>query len=119
MAKFFNEWNVTAINVAENLHLKSVLSMAYYDTIVIEDSKEAAEMKKEIEEKSKFTKDYKYLTVPSDGSANILFFNNNLVYPAVSDEVYKNLFENVNKISLENTEFKKIDGCLTCRSIFF
>lgn len=93
--------------------------MAYYDTLVVDDSKEASEMKKEIEQKSKFSNEYKFITVPSDGSANVLFFNNNLVYPSVSHEVYKSLFGDVKKISLENSEFKKIDGCLTCRSVFF
>ena len=101
------------------------MSMLAPDVILIGSSKAAKSVRKQLEENSAFASFYKFVEVAQDekGSANVLLFNDRLVYPASFEQLYKELsdFEScgVETKALVNDEFKKIDGCLTCRCVFF
>lgn len=123
LKKAFEGVPVHTCAVKEGLHLKSSLSMMGVDTILIGTSEAAKSVREQMKEKTLFENVYKFVEVDEDasGSANVLFFNGNLLLPESFNHLYKEIPEfNSNKSrSLENSEFKKIDGCLTCRSIFF
>ena len=123
MERFFHkDFPVSKINVGNNnLHLKSVLTMLDYDTILISKTKEAQLMKKEIELKSKFSKYYKFIEVDDDKAANVLFINGKVYCPTEFSDVYKNIeyLKNKQYFPLPVGEFGKIDGCLSCRSVLF
>ena len=125
MQQVFKEIPLNTCEVREGLHLKSSMSMLAEDTILIGRSEAAQSIKKQILEKSPFAHLYKFVEVDEDqsGSANVLYFNNTLMYPSSFEHIYKSNAEFQNNQvefkSLKNDEFKKIDGCLTCRSVFF
>lgn len=123
MKKAFEGVPVHTCDVKEGLHLKSSLSMMGIDTILIGTSDAAQSVRKQIEQKTSFKNTYTFVEVDEDdsGSANVLFFNGNLVLSESFKHIYKEKsdFNRDKTKSLENSEFKKIDGCLTCRSVFF
>lgn len=106
--------------VKEGLHLKSSMTMFDKNTIIIGTSESSKYIRKQIEDKAKFA--YKFVEVDEDlnGSANLLYFNDRLIYPMRFECIYHKLVEFnefKNRKGLENSEFSKIDGCLTCRSV--
>lgn len=121
MKRFFNDIEITPIEVTDGLHLKSIITMCGVDSILMGNSKTAEKIKDQIIEKSKFSNNYKFIKIENEdlSCSNVLYFNNVLIYP----KKYSNLFEDhsyfkeINKIPIENDEFSKIDGALTCRSI--
>jgi len=123
MQKAFEGVPVHTCVVHEGLHLKSSLSMMGVDTILIGTSDAAQSVRKQMEEKTLFKNTYKFVEVDEDatGSANVLFYNEKLVLSESFKHLYnaKSEFQQGKSKWLENSEFKKIDGCLTCRSVFF
>lgn len=127
LQRVFPEYQVTTCEViGQRLHLKSMMTMCDQDTILIGRSDEAQAVLKQIKEKAKYGHEYKFIEVDLEdkGSANVLLFNGHLLYPAGFDELYQKegLFES--KIvkqfgKMYNQEFAKLDGALTCRSVFF
>ncbi|XP_033127163.1 N(G),N(G)-dimethylarginine dimethylaminohydrolase 1-like [Anneissia japonica] len=120
--KAFPDYQVTPIEMnSEYLHLKSVMSMAGPDVVAIGSSQHALDAKKQMMEKA--VHEYRYVTLPDDSAANCLYVNGTLIhcteeeYPA-SYKVYQEQFPDCPKISLPNSEFGKVDGAFTCRSIF-
>ena len=112
-------------DVKEGLHLKSSMTMFDQDKIIVGTSESSQFIKRQIEHKSKFINDYKFIDVDDvnfKGSANVLYFNKRLAYPAHLEHIYEKMpgygdFKDVKP--LPNSELFKIDGCLTCRSVFF
>ena len=86
-------------------------------------SKINIETKKQIQEKSRFK--YKFIDIDDKnyaGSANVLYFNNFLAIPSHLLKIYEDFpeFKGLKEVKpLPNRELFKIDGCLTCRSVFF
>ncbi|KAJ7373409.1 N(G),N(G)-dimethylarginine dimethylaminohydrolase 1 [Desmophyllum pertusum] len=106
------------ISVTEHLHLKSMMTMASDDIIVVGGSDEAQNAWLEVEKKAKFQ--YKKLMVPDDTAANCMFVNGTLIHLATAEipnsvEVFNQIPGQ--KMELENSELSKVDGCLTCLSI--
>lgn len=93
------------------------------DVILIGTSQAAQEIRHQIEEKSPFADKYRFVPIDEDqsGSANILSYNGQIVCSSSFEHLYKDMedFKNSTTKSLANAEFKKIDGCLTCRCVFF
>lgn len=121
MADFFNEVPVTTCDVIEGLHLKSVMSMFAPDVIVISETNVAKSIYQQLEN-SQFFQNYKFIHVADDAAANMLTFNNKIVTSQDYESVYSIIDEfknHASKFSCPNGEFKKIDGCLTCRCVFF
>lgn len=118
LAKTFPSYPVTAITVKEHLHLKSMMTMAGPDRVVVGESEEAKGAWAEVQANAKF--EYEKISVPEDKAANCLYINGCLVHlphneiPA-SSAVFTTLVGR--KIALENSELSKVDGCLTCLSI--
>lgn len=118
LAKAFPEHPVNSIKVVDHLHLKSMMTMAGPDLIVVGASKVATDAWNELESKAKFK--YEKIVVPEDHAANCLYLNGTIVHlPAheipQSISVYRELPGP--KIELQNSELHKADGCLTCNSI--
>ena len=118
LAETFSDYPVTAISVSNHLHLKSLMSMAGPDTVMVGGSSEADDVWNEVEKKAKFK--YEKLTVPEDKAANCLFVNGTLFHLTSAEiprsyEVFKKL--PTPKIEVENSELHKVDGGLTCLSI--
>lgn len=100
------------------------MTMLCENVILVGKSNAGSNIRDQIMSNSKYAQDYKLVEIDEDqnGSANVLYFNNRLVYPSSFESLYKQLeiFNQIKTVkSLENSEFKKIDGCLTCRSVFF
>ncbi|KXJ17733.1 N(G),N(G)-dimethylarginine dimethylaminohydrolase 1 [Exaiptasia diaphana] len=118
LAAAFPAFPVSGIKVEKHLHLKSMMSMAGDDLIVVGSSSMASNSFKEIESKAKYK--YRKLVVPEDVAANCLYLNGTLVHPSA-----KEIPESISvlqglpgeKIEAENSELHKADGCLTCCSI--
>ena len=92
------------------------------DTILISTSNGGQSIRKQIESKSKYVGFYKFVEVPSDAAANVLCFNEKVIAPAQHQAQCENVPELMNNSKVvwtDSDEFEKIDGALTCRSIFF
>lgn len=118
---FFEEYPVTVCQVTEGLHLKSFMSMVLPGVIIISQTKEAKLIEEQILSKSKFASEYKFVKVNENCAANILAFNENTLTCLEYEDMYLKIdnLNNNKRLKVENSEFKKIDGCLTCRSVFF
>ncbi|XP_072176798.1 N(G),N(G)-dimethylarginine dimethylaminohydrolase 1-like [Diadema setosum] len=121
LADTFENYPVSPIKLAEgSLHLKSFMSMASPGVIAVGSSKAAQKALKEIESKASFK--YSKVTLPDDEAANCVYVNRTLIHCSQEDfpESYKkfeSLFPHTNRIEMPNSEFRKVDGALTCRSI--
>ena len=118
----FTKWPVSGITVLQGngvLHLKSMSSMCGVDTIAISDTKTGRLAWKEITQKARYS--YKKLSFPDDNGANCVFVNGTVIHPCEEEypESYKvwQTLECDKKIAVRNSEFSKVDGSLTCRSI--
>lgn len=118
LAETFPSYPVTAVPVTEHLHLKSMMTMAGDDIVVVGESEEAKNAWSEVEKKARFR--YEKLSVPEDTAANCVFVNGTLLHlPAHEIPNSIEVFNQIKgpKIELENSELHKVDGCLTCLSI--
>ena len=118
LSKIFPGWPVTAVQVTEVMHLKSICSMAGVDLVALGDSAAGWRVWREIQEKSQF--DYELVAFPDNNAANCLFINGTLLhvtkdeYPQ-SHSVWEQ-FEGP-RVELANSELAKADGALTCCSV--
>lgn len=118
--EFFSEYPVTTCQVVDFLHLKSLLTMLSKNTILISTSSEARKVMEQIKSNSKFSSDYKFVCVSNNHAANVLLFNGVVMTCSEYEDEYAKIEQfNCPRIKVENTEFKKLDGCLTCRCVFF
>ena len=65
---------------------------------------------------------YRFFEVPDDTGANCVYLNNTIVHVAregvpSSYHEYERLDTTAEKVSLDISEFNKVDGCLTCCSV--
>ncbi len=117
--KVFPDYPVHGIEILEgSLHIKSVMTLVGDNVIAVGNSKAAQHALQEM--KSKMKIQYNFLQVPHDAMANGLFINDHVIHRPVSEfpgikEEYASL--PYKKLELPNSEFYKVDGCLTCRSI--
>ncbi|KAG8437226.1 hypothetical protein GDO86_008070 [Hymenochirus boettgeri] len=124
LADTFKDYAVSTVPVLENLHLKSVCSMAGPNLIAIGSSEAAQKALKTMQQMS----DHRYdkLTLPDDAAANCIYLNipskgHVLLHRAPEDfpesaKVFEKLKDYM-LIPVPNTELAKVDGCLTCCSI--
>lgn len=118
LAKAFPNYPVTGVTVRDNLHLKSMMTMAGPDLIVVGGSEASKTAWHEIENKGRFK--YERLMVHEDKAANCLYINDTLIHlPASEIPSSYGSFKQLPgpKVELENSELYKVDGCLTCLSI--
>ena len=114
---------VIGCRVEAGLHLKSAMTMIAPDKILIGRSASAQSLRRQIEAKSAFAAaHYEFVEIGDDehGSANVLVVNGSLIYPQEFESLYGQLDAfrtHPNTRALDNSEFRKIDGCLTCRSV--
>ncbi|XP_071802345.1 N(G),N(G)-dimethylarginine dimethylaminohydrolase 1-like isoform X2 [Asterias amurensis] len=120
LAKAFPNYSVSSIKITDQLHLKSMMSMAGPGILAIGRSKEAKSALQQILQKSNF--DYCTLTLPDDEAANCVYVKGFLLhctkqeYPE-SYKVFEEKFPNDVRIPIPNSELHKVDGGLTCRCI--
>nr|XP_031321370.1 N(G),N(G)-dimethylarginine dimethylaminohydrolase 1 isoform X2 [Camelus dromedarius] len=125
LADTFKDYAVSMVPVADALHLKSFCSMAGPNLIAIGSSEAAQKALKIMQQMS----DHRYdkLTVPDDTAANCIYLNipskghvllhrTPEEYPE-SAKVYEKLKDHM-LIPVSNSELEKVDGLLTCCSIF-
>jgi len=117
LAETFSDFPVSAINVLGGLHLKSMMTLLGEDTIIISNDKAGRDAWEEIKSKGKY--EYKRVEVPDVHSTNVLYINGTVVHPPTSCPAsLKALDSNPSpKIVVDATEFRKVDGCLTCLSV--
>uniref|UniRef100_A0A8D1M2Z9 Dimethylarginine dimethylaminohydrolase 1 n=1 Tax=Sus scrofa TaxID=9823 RepID=A0A8D1M2Z9_PIG len=125
LADTFKDYAVSTVPVADSLHLKSFCSMAGPNLIAIGSSDSAQKALKIMQQMS----DHRYdkLTVPDDTAANCVYLNipgkghvllhrTPEEYPE-SAKVYEKLKDHL-LIPVSHSELEKVDGLLTCCSIF-
>lgn len=125
LADTFKDYAVSTVPVADSLHLKSFCSMAGPNLIAIGSSESAQKALKIMQQMS----DHRYdkLTVPDDMAANCIYLNipskghvllhrTPEEYPE-SAKVYEKLKDHL-LIPVSNSEMEKVDGLLTCCSVF-
>lgn len=98
------------------------MSMLDDDVILIGSGSGAESIHEQLKTKSKFFQYYKFVRVSNDSAANVLCFNGKVIAPATYKSLCQDvpeLVENSKVIWAEADEFEKIDGALTCRSVFF
>lgn len=125
LADTFKDYAVSTVPVADSLHLKSFCSMAGPNLIAIGSSESAQKALKIMQQMS----DHRYdkLTVPDDMAANCIYLNipnkgHVLLHPTPEEypesaKVYEKLKDHL-LIPVSNSEMEKVDGLLTCSSIF-
>lgn len=125
---FFSDVKVTVVRVGyetedgEALHLKSCISLYAPNAIVCSSSPTGLSIRSQIESVSEYGKEYSYLMVGSDPAANVLLLNEAQLYPQNYEAEYaqyEHHLKGIRKLPAHNNEYKKIDGCLTCRSVLF
>lgn len=92
------------------------------DVILTGSSAQAKSILREIEAKSRFFHHYKFIQTPSDSAANVLCFNGRVIAPLSRKAECQHVPElaaNPKVVWVDDDEFNKIDGSLTCRSVFF
>jgi len=105
-------YHVLEVPVGDTLHLKSGVNHIGHDRIVIYEKWAAFEI----------FKGYQKITVGQAEaySANCLFINDHLLYPAGFPDTRNKLLQlGVTLIELNMSEFQKMDGGLTCLSLRF
>jgi N-dimethylarginine dimethylaminohydrolase len=98
------------------------MSMIGEDKIILSTSQAGEAIYQQLKEKSSFFTTYKFVRVSSDAAANLLAINDSLVYTPTEQPAYANLDEFKSAKSLwpvDVSEFAKIDGLLTCKSVLF
>lgn len=120
LAAAFPAYPVTSVQVKENLHLKSFLSMAGPDLIAITVSEDGQVARRVIEEKGQFK--YNFYEIPDDAGANCLYLNGTIVHASQdwfpgSYERFKQLDTPAKKVTLSGSELNKVDGCFSCSSV--
>ena len=119
MSKAFPKWPVTGVTVEKGvLHLKSMCSVAGEDLIAISNTNAGRKAWSEIESNGHHK--YRKLLFPDNNGANCLFVNGSVLHPAKEDypESFK-VWETLTcpRVAVQNSEFAKSDGSLTCNSI--
>ncbi|KAJ7538485.1 hypothetical protein O6H91_11G050100 [Diphasiastrum complanatum] len=115
LASAFPEMQVVPVEVSEGLHLKSVLSFVGQHTLVVEETHNAQEMVRIIQQACMLES----IMVSIPGAANVLRVGNTIVYPSFYGRDWESQYmlfaEKV--IPVDISEFHKGDGGLTCLSI--
>uniref|UniRef100_A0A8C0IJ99 Dimethylarginine dimethylaminohydrolase 1 n=2 Tax=Chelonoidis abingdonii TaxID=106734 RepID=A0A8C0IJ99_CHEAB len=125
LADTFKDYAVSTVPVYDSLHLKSFCSMAGPNLIAIGSTEAAQKALKTMQQMS----DHRYdkLTVPDDAAANCIYLNipgkgHVLLHQAPEEypesaKVFEKLKDHM-LIPIANTEMEKVDGLLTCCSVF-
>ena len=117
---------IIPVPVINNLHLKCMLTAIDENNIVVANTRKAVTLTKKIFDSiGDDADDYNVHLVENDVAANVLRCNHTIIVPKGvgrdTKSVYKDIARNVadieNLISVDNSEFTKIDGSLTCRSV--
>jgi len=124
---------VIGVPCVDNLHFKCAMTVAAEDTLVAADTEASRSMVRAAlaaaEEadggSSSGSGRYKVHMVESEAAANVLRVNGTLMVPAgvgsETQEVYRQIARNDPLldaiVEIHNSEFEKIDGALTCRSV--
>lgn len=122
MRKYFDDVTVHAIEVSGQLHLKSCMTMSSPNTIFASECNEATQ-KITQEVKSKATSKYNFVHVKGDmKKANVIYLEDKegksvLIHPKLENEILEQLKADT-KIMVDTSELGKVDGCLTCCSVF-
>ncbi|XP_029111015.1 N(G),N(G)-dimethylarginine dimethylaminohydrolase 1-like [Scleropages formosus] len=125
LADAFKDYTVSPVPVLDGLHLKSFCSMAGPDLIAIGSSEPAQKAFKVMQQMS----DHRYdkLTVSDDIAANCVYMNlpdkGHVLLYCTSEEYPESakVFEKLKDYTLipvSNSEKVKVDGALTCCSVF-
>jgi len=118
LAAAFPEYPCTPVKVSGDLHLKSLVTMAGPDIILVSKTKNAEDVLKRMEKEATFQ--YQILRVPDKEAANCLYINGTLIHrsPEEFPESAK-VFEELacDKLDLNMSEMAKAQGALTCCSI--
>lgn len=130
MRKVFGDrFKIHSVAISGQLHLKSSICMICPGVIACGVTDAAQEMLEQTQQKA--TKQYKYITVDNDHSANAVFLRDDagsLVtlhapetqYPnTYSYPVFKAVLDVLGhrRVEVDSTELGKVDGCLTCCSV--
>ena len=117
---------IIPLQVINNLHLKCMLTAVDENNLVVANTNEAVTLTKTILSSiGSDTDGYNVHLVENDVAANVLRCNHTIIVPkgvgGNTKRVYEDIVRNVADIdkivSVDNSEFTKIDGSLTCRSI--
>ncbi|EDV27542.1 N(G),N(G)-dimethylarginine dimethylaminohydrolase 1 [Trichoplax sp. H2] len=120
VARAFPDYQVSMIKIKGSLHLKSILTMVDSETLVVVGNEYGKKVIENMQNNCNYI--YQKITVPEGGASNCLHVNDNIIHGSPSEiEDVEKFFEIMNKPTyhVENSEFNKADGCLTCRSVLF
>ncbi|KJE91936.1 dimethylarginine dimethylaminohydrolase 1, variant 1 [Capsaspora owczarzaki ATCC 30864] len=110
---------VYGVSVIEGLHLKSVVTFADTDVLVVANNRAGLAAFETIRQLSKFT--YTGIVVPEAAAANVVRAGNTLLVPsgcAASEQLLcDRLSAAITIVRVENSEGAKADGALTCCSL--
>ncbi|KAL6069361.1 N(G),N(G)-dimethylarginine dimethylaminohydrolase 1 [Balamuthia mandrillaris] len=121
LAKVFDNYPVHSVKVVEGLHLKSVVTPASEELLVVADNRAGREALQAIQ--SQATAKYDSVLVPEALAANVLRVNDHLLvskgFPESLALIKEKIPSDLHVHELWNREGAKADGALTCRSILF
>lgn len=118
---FFLDYPVHGINVGVNtLHLKSMMTMCYNDTIICGNDNDSQHALAALLEKAEF--EYDVIKVPDTQAANCVFVNGHLICRL--PEEFPESIPKLDKLPVEKkymswSELSKVDGCFTCACILY
>ncbi len=118
---FEGKTKVIGIQVAEGLHLKSLISLADTKTLVIADTPGGRDIRQKIDAAAP---DYEFLVVPDPVAANVLRIASTLVVQAGfpdSEKIFKAFCDEkgLGLAKLDMSELIKADGALTCGCLLY
>lgn len=120
VAQAFPDYQVSMVKIRGDLHLKSVLTMVDTETVVVVGNDAGKAVIENMQSNCNFV--YQKITVPEGGACNCVHINGSIIHRSQSEvEDVDKFFEVMNKptYQVDNSEFTKADGCLTCRSVLF
>jgi len=118
VAAAFPEFPCTPIKISGALHLKSLLTMAGPDVILVSRTKDAEETLKRVEREATFQ--YQVLRVEDRDAANCLYVNGTLIHrPAEEFPASAKVFDGLvcARAAVNISELAKPQAALTCLSI--
>lgn len=115
-------YQVVEVNVPEGLHLKSGMTLVKKNVFIVQ--KPFYEVLKSLHEQLGDTAEHQYFIVPPEENfaANVLAVNEKIMIPTncpKTKEFILKFYSKEHILEVDTSEFRKVDGALTCLSIPF
>jgi dimethylargininase len=124
LQRCFQDYSVQCVQVPEELHLKSILTLMDSTTLVVQDSAAGSEILRQLDLELNSHQPMTVVRVPDRVSANVLRINQGLIiqgHDPISEDILRQAAQQrgLDVVSLDMSELIKADGALTCSCLVY